>query len=154
MYWRWWWLRHARAFLFCSATRSTYLTHKHIKLDPHSSHFLARPLSAKPGAGCDCKQVFFYTPAPVAAFYIHTAAAATLAFVSSVFTFNSLSAEEMAVSFLCRRTIRARTGRLFFRQAFVAAARLSKAGHFLSRVNLIYWSDDRACRYATKHQTQ
>jgi hypothetical protein len=73
MYWRWWWLRHARAFLFCSATRSTYLTHKHIKLDPHSSHFLARPLSAKPGAGCDCKQVFFFdTPAPVAAFYIYS----------------------------------------------------------------------------------
>jgi hypothetical protein len=72
MYSWWWWLRHARAFLFCSASRSTYLTHKHIKLDPHSSHFLARPLSAKPGAGCDCKQVFFYTPAPVAAFYINS----------------------------------------------------------------------------------
>jgi hypothetical protein len=114
MYWRWWWLRHARAFLFCSATPSTYLTHKHIKLDPHSSHFLARPLSAKPGAGCDCKQVFFFTHQHPWLPFTYTAAAATLAFVSSVFTFNSLSAEEMAVSFLCKRTIRARTGRLFF----------------------------------------
>lgn len=133
--------RDESVFILLGQSESTYLTHKHIKLDPHSSHFLARPLSAKPGAVAAANKFFFDTPALAAFYIILTSGSNNSRF--RLFSLSTLwrriSLRRQGRSLCCVPFLQANnTDWVLFFAGICCCRDFQKRAIFLSRVDLIY----------------